>query len=255
MHSENIKDRIDELKEVINTIINRKIDFSNNTLEKNYDFKKKEKEYYAKEIYSAIKKIKTLLSESYSSCTSEQRSNLSKINLLIKELEEGIEDKKFIESLEVLSKIEELSPLSNIEIIDNETFFLPKVPREIFPEIKANFDELQKCFEMHCYRSCIILCGKILEVALHTKYYQITEIDLLEKSPDIGLGNLVAKLSEKGYESDPGLMQQIHLINQLRVFSVHKKKQVFIPSKAQCQATILYTLDAIKKLFKDENKR
>ena len=85
---------------------------------------------------------------------------------------------------------------------------------------------------------------------MHKKYKDVTGIDLLEKAPDIGLGNLVARLKEKNIEIDPGLGNQIHLINQLRIASVHKRKQPFIPSKAQTKAAILYTLDIIKKLFR-----
>lgn len=252
MASENFKETLEELREVINTIISRKLDFNLTPLEKNSNFKNKEREYYQKQILQALRKVKNAISDGFVIGSKEQKSQLSKIITDIKELEKQIDSKNFSEALNVILAMEENAPAMNVEIISEEKFYLPHVPKEIFPEIKANFDELQKCFENHCYRSCIILCGKILEVALHTKYYQVAKIDLLEKSPDIGLGNLIAKLDEKGYEADPGLMQQIHLINQLRVFSVHKKKQVFTPSQAQCQATILYTLDSIKKLFKDD---
>ena len=74
--------------------------------------------------------------------------------------------------------------------------------------------------------------------------------DLLEKAPGTGLGNLIAKLSEKGIKLDPGLTNQIHLINQVRVFSVHTKQDAFVPSKNQSQAIVLYTLDILEKLFK-----
>lgn len=252
MTSEEFKATLEELKEVINTIVSRKIDFNQTFLEKNSSFKAKEREYYLKQITQAIRKVKSAISDGFAVGSKEQKSQLSKLISLIKDLEKNIDLKNFIEALDVILEMEENAPIMNVEIIENEQFFLPYVPKDIFPEVKTNFDELQKCFENHCYRSCIILCGKILEVALHLKYYQITKVDLLEKSPDIGLGNLVAKLNEKGYDPDPGLMQQIHLINQLRVFSVHKKKQVFSPSRAQCQATILYTMDSVKKLFKDE---
>jgi hypothetical protein len=75
--------------------------------------------------------------------------------------------------------------------------------------------------------------------------------DLLEKAPDIGLGNLLARIKEKGMEIEPGLSNQIHIINQLRTATVHKKKATFMPSRAQCQATVLYTLDTLKKLFRN----
>ena len=93
------------------------------------------------------------------------------------------------------------------------------------------------------------MCGRILEVALHRKYYEVTQNDALEKSPGIGLGNLIAKLRDKDVEFDPGLTNQIHLINEIRVNSVHAKKTPFHPNKEQTQAMILYTLDVLGKMF------
>jgi hypothetical protein len=127
---------------------------------------------------------------------------------------------------------------------------MPKrVPEEIKAELVADTKELEKCYANGCYRSAIILCGRLLETALHRKYYEVTNFDILEKNPGIGLGNLVAKLAEKNVQLDPGLTQQIHLINQVRIFSVHKKKESFHPSKEQTQAIILYTTDILNKLF------
>lgn len=123
------------------------------------------------------------------------------------------------------------------------------VPGNVKDEVDADWREANDCFESGLYRSCVILCGRILEVALHAKYYQLTGIDLLEKAPGIGLGNLIAKLSDRGAFIDPGLSNQIHLINQVRIHSVHKKSVPFIPSRDQAQAIMLYTKGAIEKLF------
>ena len=131
------------------------------------------------------------------------------------------------------------------------THFNPRVlPSEIREEIHIDLDEAQKCMNSECYRSAVILCGRVLETALHRKYFDATGNDLLEKAPGIGLGNLIAKLSEKGVTLDPGLSNQIHLINQLRIYSVHKKQETFTPSKTQAEAIILYTLDVLEKLFR-----
>lgn len=116
-------------------------------------------------------------------------------------------------------------------------------------EVNADWKEANDCFDNQLYRSCVILCGRILEIALHSKYYQLTGVDLLEKAPGIGLGNLIAKLSDKGAFVDPGLSNQIHLINQVRIHSVHKKDTIFLPSRDQAQAIMLFTKDAINKLF------
>ncbi len=127
---------------------------------------------------------------------------------------------------------------------------VPKIPSDISSEVLADIKELESCLNVGCLRSAIILCGRILETALHRKYYDATGQDLLEKAPGMGLGNLIARLNDKGVKLDPGLPNQIHLINQVRIVSVHTKKDSFIPSKAQTEAIVLYTLDVVDKLFK-----
>lgn len=123
------------------------------------------------------------------------------------------------------------------------------IPPEIRTDVFADLSEMEKCFNSGCYRACTIICGRIIETCLHRKYYEVTGMDLLEKNPGIGLGKLIAKMSEKEIKLDPGLTQQIHLINQVRIYSVHKKSESFSPSKEQSYAMILYTLDVMEKLF------
>ncbi|HIH15196.1 MAG: hypothetical protein QT08_C0008G0014 [archaeon GW2011_AR17] len=147
----------------------------------------------------------------------------------------------------ILSRMDEL--LREIKDKDDLKFNVSRIPEEVKEEVMVDLDELRKCYDTKCYRSCIIICGRLLEVALHRKYYETTGIDILEKHPDVGLGNLIAKLVEKEVHLGPGLTQQIHFINNVRISSVHKKKQVFLPSKAQANATILFTLDTLEKLF------
>jgi len=125
----------------------------------------------------------------------------------------------------------------------------PRLPFEIFEDVQADLDEIKRCMDSQCYRSAVILCGRVLETALHRKHFEVTQNDLLEKSPGIGLGNLIAKLAENNVKLDPGIGNQIHLINQVRVHSVHQKQDAFRPSQAQAQAIVLYTLDIIEKLF------
>lgn len=128
---------------------------------------------------------------------------------------------------------------------------VPNLPEQIRSDMFADLNEIKKCFDAQCYRSATVLCGRVLETALHRKYYEKTEKDLLETSPGIGLGTLIGKLAESNVRFDPGITQQIHLINQVRVYTVHKKKEAFHPSKQQCHAMILYTLDVLKKLFEE----
>ena len=132
---------------------------------------------------------------------------------------------------------------------DTESIDVPTVPSEIAQEVQADVEELSKCMKVRAFRSAIILCGRVLETALHRKYFEITGNDLLEKAPGTGLGNLVSKMADKGTVIDPGLGNQIHLINQVRVHSVHKKQTAFNPSQQQAQAIILYTMDVLNKLW------
>tara|TARA_Y100000310_G_C20647890_1_gene797678 strand:+ start:1278 stop:1955 length:678 start_codon:yes stop_codon:yes gene_type:complete len=158
--------------------------------------------------------------------------------------------KNLKEEGDVRSRLLVLSKMKKLDFKVKEVRGI-KIPKfGVHPDISADLDELKKCYDAGCYRSCVVLCGRVLEVALHKKYYDVTGRDVLEKSPGIGLGKLVAKMCEKEIELDPGLTQQIHLINQVRVFSVHKKSRVFNPSKSQAHAMVLYTVDILEKLFK-----
>jgi len=154
------------------------------------------------------------------------------------------EGKSIKEQLIAIQKLKELK----VKLSKDHGIDIPS--SAIHDDINADLKELKKCYDAGCYRSTVVLAGRVLEVALHKKYYDVTGVDILDKSPGIGLGKLIAKMCEKNIELDPGLTQQIHLINQVRVFSVHKKESVFNPSKAQAHAIVLFTLDVLEKLFK-----
>jgi len=180
----------------------------------------------------------------------------SAYNELIKRLDDPIKDRlikaynnKDLGKLKKLS--EELIEFSKNfpKTPEKSSFKISGIPLEIRLEINADLEELNKCYNSDCFRASIILCGRLLETALHRVYFEKTNNDLLEKSPGIGLGTLVAKLKEKNLILDPAIAQQIHLINQVRIYSVHKKQEPFNPSKDQTNAIILYTLDIIRKLF------
>jgi hypothetical protein len=141
------------------------------------------------------------------------------------------------------------SQLNYPALSEPASFRLPKLPKEISDDMLADVKELEKCFNAAAYRASVILCGRLLETALHRKFYDATKQDILEKSPGIGLGNLVARMKELNIPLDPAISQQIHLINQVRIYSVHTKKDAFYPTKDQTHAIILYTLDIIRKLF------
>lgn len=142
-----------------------------------------------------------------------------------------------------------LSKIKDVPMPKRINFSVSDLHPDIKDEVEADLKELSKCYASGCYRSVVMICGRILETVLHRKYYEITGNDALEKSPGIGLGKLIAKLNEKNVKFDPGLTQQIHLINQVRVFSVHKKQEPFYPTQMQAYAVTLFTLDSIRKIF------
>jgi len=142
-----------------------------------------------------------------------------------------------------------LSHLQKIKFVEQGLkISIPKLPPEISDSLKSDFEELEKCFNASAYRSCLILCGRIIETALHRKYYEETGVDLLETDPNIGIGKLIKRLNEEKILY-PGLNEQIDMINQLRVYSVHKKKAEQKINKEQAHASILFTIDAVKKMF------
>ncbi len=244
----NLKKELEDLEKTLSLVLKRKM-FPKDSKYETFNYEEKQKSYMKKEIELKIKQISNTLEKP----ETKNILFLKKLDEFQKDFEEiKKEINKFSpESLEKSTDLikKTLEKIPKQEQIEKKEFSLPVLPKEIKQETQANFEELLICFENNCFRSSLILCGKILEIALHRKYFEVTGKDLLEKSPDIGLGNVLAKMREANIEFDPGLAQQIHLINQLRVFSVHKKSQTFQPSKEQTKATILYTLDILNKLF------
>jgi len=178
------------------------------------------------------------------------KSNLLVLFNLVNELEKAYSSydvKEMIILVDDMKKI--LNSLKDVSRPKEINITAPDLHPDIKDEVDADLKEIAKCYQAGCYRSCVIICGRIMETVLHRKYYEITGNDALEKSPGIGLGKLIAKLTEKSVKFDPGLTQQIHLINQVRIFSVHKKQEPFYPTQMQANAIILFTLDSMKKMF------
>lgn len=220
----------EEAYSAIKSVISSKLDISKDKFDIS-NYKEKRAEYYKKVVEASLNKIRTSVGE----------DSYLKLWKLYKE-------NKLAEMLPVLEQLKGSEKEEKKEKL-KAGFSIPRVPFEIKDEMNADLAELHKCFENECFRSTIILCGRLLETALHRKYFEITGRDILETSPGIGLGNLVAKMKELQFNFDPGISEQIHLINQVRIYSVHKKQELFSPSKEQAHAIILYTLDVVKKMF------
>jgi hypothetical protein len=213
----------------------------------NYDLN--QKRYYQNTLMKSIEKVKQAPLK-LQTIIQDNAIGQEKLNRLIEMIPELIT--KDIESLQkTVKKIDLLIKYVAFPAeTKNSMVKIPKnIPSDIREDIVLDLEELDRCYKNKCYRSAVILCGRILEAALHRKYFEATGFDILEKNPGIGLGNLIAKLKEKGVMTDPALTNQIHLINQVRIFSVHKKKEAFNPSEQQTQAMILYTTDVLDKIF------
>ncbi|MBT7902706.1 hypothetical protein HN587_02510 [Candidatus Woesearchaeota archaeon] len=251
-----IKEVLDRLEKTYGNCITNGIDLSSiNTSKTMYDFKEKKKQYYLDKISQDLQMLQSTGLKLSSLNQFEIKTEL-KINQflgLIKELD--LCKKDCVVAIEKVSSIKKLVLELNIsekpKVLATKDYpiYDPNLPLDVLPDLNADINEIKKCFGSECFRSCVILCGRVLEIGLHKKYYDATGFDILEKNPGIGLGNLVARLREKQVELDPGITQQIHLVNQVRIFSVHKKKEVFKPTKEQTYAIILYTFEILKKLF------
>ncbi|MFC1754462.1 hypothetical protein ACFL96_13895 [Thermoproteota archaeon] len=254
---QSLQSALEKLKENLETVSSQGIDMGavadpEKTL---YDFKTKRQQYLKDGVQRALLEVKRNSAELMRAAAgSKDEQAAYDISVQIRFLEEYYKTPEkampIIVKIQNLAKelsVEEQKPAPRKSSMIN--FDVDGLPDDIKPEVSADIDELSKCFASGCYRSCVILCGRVLETCLHRKYFDATGHDILEKSPGIGLGNLVGKLKDKNIAFDPGLSQQIHLINQVRIFSVHKKQEAFYPSKDQTQAIILYTLDVIRRLL------
>lgn len=252
MPANKFKKSIDKLKGAIKTIKTRNIDLSKKTGDKIYDFKGKKDDYYInlyKNSFNELKKNSFLLNDLVKFDSSNEE-NILKINVLLKEFENFYKNNELDKISPILDEINALITKLKVPAeAEKMDFRIKNIPEEIISDIKMDLDELEKCFSSECYRSAVILCGRLLETALHRKYYELTGSDMLEKNPGIGLGKIIAKLDEKNFNFGPGLTQQIHLINQVRISSVHQKNDAFYPTKKQAHAIILYTIDTLEKIF------
>ncbi|MFW6046394.1 MAG: hypothetical protein ACOCP4_01195 [Candidatus Woesearchaeota archaeon] len=218
------KDKYDKFKEV-NSLLNQR---------SRDDF------YKAKEI---LKEIRDEIEDEIKIIKKE--NNLNSLLKLKEKLNEAINRRSKTEVKIIVNKIDLYRKNEDYEFdVKNLNF-----PINLRDEMIDDLNEIERCYKNQCYKASIIICARVLETTLHRLYYEKTGNDLLEKAPGIGLGKLIAKLKKKNELLDPAITQQIHVINQTRIYSVHKKKQLFNPSRGQTKAIILYTKEIIKNVF------
>lgn len=202
------------------------------------NFNDQKRKYYVTQARTTLKQLCDLLRQ-----MGDQGYNVQEALSLVDEIGSCCAD-------ELLKKAARLREIAESVGGGNGSIRIPSgLPAELREEMVADIHEVDRCFRAGCYRSVVILCGRLMETALHRRYYDATGQDVLEKNPGIGLGKLIAKMKEKDVALEPGLSEQIHLINQMRIFSVHKKKDAFVPSREQVQAIMLYTVDVIGRMF------
>lgn len=241
--------RINELDKAIHNLEGHPIKVEEKSPYK-FDYKSGRAQYYKSAVGRAAKNLKSSawgLTDLHKMCETNEIKILNIINLADR-IGKETNTKKVRAMLDEVSDIAEgiKKPPGTQASLKIE---VPSMPEAIKNDVSADLREIRRCFDAGCYRSAAILCGRVLETALHRKYFEVTGNDALEKNPGIGLGKLIAKLREQNVEFDPGLTQQIHLINQVRVHTVHKKREAFHPTKSQAHAMVLYTVDVLKKLF------
>lgn len=84
------------------------------------------------------------------------------------------------------------------EVIAN----LRESKKELVGEIlKSDFQEIEQCLRVQAYKSCLILCGSILEVVLLDWLSEVEMKDYFESSDNIALYDVIKKLSEQLGES------------------------------------------------------
>lgn len=247
----NFKKSLGDFQSIVSRIKLKSLPLDKGSSDKIYDFKEKKDDYYINLYKTSFNALITNSLELNTLINKPNEENILKINAKLNELKEFYNENNINGIENTLKKIIDL--FTQLKLPEENAGFIinmKNIPEEIKPDFKADIKELDNCFNSGCYRSTVILCGRLLETALHRTYYEITGQDILEKNPGIGLGKIIAKLTEKNIKFDPGITQQIHLINQLRISSVHKQKEAFYPSKQQTQAMVLYTSDVLEKLFK-----
>ncbi|HIH39558.1 TPA: DUF4145 domain-containing protein [Candidatus Woesearchaeota archaeon] len=225
-------DPVEDLKLALIGVLNHGVSLSSLSSKKVHDYKEQRADYYRTLIKNNISKLKEVTKD----MDEETKQKITQMEILYMRGDA----KAILGIVAELSIPKAARPIKEINI---------RLPFEIRDEVLYDLAEAERCYNADALRSSMILCGRILETALHRKYYDVTGRDLLETSPGIGLGNILAKLKESNIEIDPAVSQQIHLINNVRIFSVHKKSTAFQPSKEQAQATMLFTIDILKKLF------
>ena len=125
-----------------------------------------------------------------------------------------------------------------------------KVPAEVWEQMIADYEEVEKSYWAGSYRASIAFAARILESALGLRYMRKTHKDPV--SMDWTLGKLVAEAESEGLLGDvnfPGTEYFLRFLNKSRIASVHVKSgRPYQPDNQQARLLIEMALSISKNL-------
>lgn len=151
---------------------------------KYFDFSEKKIEYYVNSAKGAFKELKESLWD-LQYLVKEDKSNEDVYLEIIKDVKKVEEQYNENNSKAIIENIQKIKTktLKFKDIKDDISVEVKFIPIDVRADVNADLKELKKCYNAGCYRSAVIICGRLLETALHRKYYEITKQDILEKNP------------------------------------------------------------------------
>jgi len=169
---------------------------------------------------------------------------------IIKEREDKVENTVIEEmKTDVVILRNAFSELSGSLPIEQIIFLidLSPVPSEIRREMSLDFDDVRKCYYAYALRSAIGMCGRILELALARKYFEIVNVDPIQQRWQIG--TLISRCYENHVIEDPVLGDMCNLINRSRIDSVHATSRMYHPTMEETKSLIEFTISLVKRLY------
>src|SRR3989344_1180525 len=154
-----------DFQSVIKTIKSKKISFNKKTSENLYAFKEKEHDYYINiynQNYEALIKNSSELNSLIDIDKSNQQ-HILKINALLSDINESNKKNDIKKIEEALNGI--IEAYIQLKLPEEELHFsidIKNIPLQIRADFRADMEELDKCFISGCYRSAIMLCGRLL---------------------------------------------------------------------------------------------
>ena len=129
-----------------------------------------------------------------------------------------------------------------LEVIEN----LQQSKRELISRLlMADFDEVEKCLDIHAHKSCLILCGSILEVVLLDWLSEVEKKDYFASSDDIKLYRIIERLKDllgEAYRKAGNIRKRRNLVHpkELLKFSAEINDEV-------CRAVINDLKDVLRQ--------